>query len=42
LVYKICKHRDSLLHLEEDKGAAQAARWSHKEERQDQRQEGNW
>jgi hypothetical protein len=26
LVYKICKHRDSLLHLEEDKGAAQAAR----------------
>ena len=47
LVYKTCKHRDSLLHLEEDednkdKGAAQAARRSHKEERQDQRQEGNW
>jgi hypothetical protein len=46
LVYKTCKHRDSLLHLEEDEddedeGAAQAARRSRKEERQDQRQEGN-
>ena len=26
LVYKTCKHRDSLLHLEEDEGVAQAAR----------------
>ena len=47
LVYKTCKHRDSLLHLEEDEdnedeGTAQAVRRSHKEERQDQRQESNW